>query len=73
MKKFIFAAIAAAALMGCESVEEKRANDGEEREITFACGGFGATGATRGLEAGGKGMTDLWGIDYHEGELVEPM
>ena len=73
MKKFVFAAIAAAALMGCENVEEKRANDGEEREITFACGGFGATGATRALEADGKGMTDLWVMDYHDGALVQQM
>ena len=49
MKKLIFAAIAAAALMGCESVDEQRASDGQEREITFACGGFGATGVTRAL------------------------
>ena len=73
MRKFIFAAIAAAALMGCESVDEQRANDDEECEITFACGGFGATGATRALEADGKGMTDLWVMDYTQGELVQQM
>lgn len=73
MKKLIFAAIAAAALMGCESVDEQRESDGEEREITFACGGFGATGATRALEADGKGMTDLWVMDYTQGELVQQM
>ena len=71
MKKLIFAAIAAAALMGCESVDEQRDGDGQEREITFACGGFGVTGTTRGLEADGRGMTDLWVMDYHEGELVQ--
>lgn len=59
--------------MGCESVDEQRANDDEECEITFACGGFGATGATRALEADGKGMTDLWVMDYTQGELVQQM
>lgn len=73
MKKFVFAAIAAAALMGCESVDELHAIDDDECEITFACGGFGATGATRGLEADGKGMTDLWVMDYTQGELVQQM
>lgn len=57
--------------MGCESVEEQRDGDGQEREITFACGGFATTGATRGLEADGKGMTDLWVMDYTQGELVQ--
>lgn len=71
MKKLIFAAIAAAALMGCESVDEQRDGDGHVREITFACGGFGVTGTTRGLEADGKGMTDLWVMDYTQGELVQ--
>jgi hypothetical protein len=73
MKKFIFAAIAAAALMGCESVDEQRDGDGQEREITFACGGFGVSSATRALEADGKGMTDLWVMDYMQGELVQQM
>ena len=71
MKRFVFAAIAAAALMGCENVEEQRADDGQVREITFACGGFGVSGATRALEADGKGMTDLWVMDYHDGALVQ--
>jgi hypothetical protein len=73
MKKFIFAAIAAAALMGCESVDEQRDGDGQEREITFACGGFGVSSATRALEADGKGMTDLWVMDYTQGALVQQM
>ena len=71
MKKFIFAAIAAAALMSCESVDEQCASDGEEREITFTCGGFGVANATRALEADGKGMTDLWVMDYTQGALVQ--
>ena len=71
MKKFIFAAIAAAALMSCESVDEQCASDGEEREITFACGGFDVASATRALEADGKGMTDLWVMDYTQGALVQ--
>ena len=71
MKRFVFAAIAAAAMMGCENVEEQRADDGQVREITFACGGFGVSGATRALEADGKGMTDLWVLDYHDGALVQ--
>ena len=71
MKKLIFAAIAAAALMGCESVEQQRDGDGQVREITFACGGFATTGTTRGLEAAGKGMTDLWVMDYTQGALVQ--
>lgn len=71
MKKFIFAAIAAAALMGCENVEEQRADDSQVREITFTCGGFSVSGATRALEADGKGMTDLWVMDYTQGALVQ--
>ena len=71
MKKFIFAAIAAAALMSCESVDEQCASDGEEREITFTCGGFGVANATRALEADGKAMTDLWVMDYTQGALVQ--
>ncbi len=73
MRKLIFAAIAAAALMGCESVEEQRDGDGQVREITFACGGFGVSGTTRALEADGKGMTDLWVMDYTQGALVQQM
>lgn len=73
MKRFIFAAIAAAALMSCENVDEQRDGDGQEREITFACGGFDVANATRALEADGKGMTDLWVMDYHDGALVQQM
>lgn len=71
MRKLIFAAIAAAALMSCENVDEQCASDGEECEITFACGGFDVSSATRALEADGKGMTDLWVMDYTQGELVQ--
>ena len=71
MKKLIFAAIAAAALMGCENVDEQRDDEGQVREITFACGGFGVANATRALEADGKGMTDLWVMDYTQGALVQ--
>lgn len=71
MKKIIFAAIAAAAMMGCENVEEQRADDSQVREITFTCGGFGVSGATRALEADGKSMTALWVMDYQDGALVQ--
>lgn len=60
-------------MMSCESVDEQSASDGDEREITFACGGFDVASTTRALEADGKGMTDLWVMDYHEGELVQQM
>lgn len=59
--------------MSCESVDEQRESDGQEREITFACGGFDVASATRALEADGKGMTDLWVMDYTQGELVQQM
>ena len=79
MKKNVFLLIGVmAALSACEKnfveVDDSAMyEDDEHRVMTFSVeGDFGSAGFTRGaLSADGKAMTDLWVLDYVDGQLVQ--
>lgn len=69
MKKILLMAMAAALMCGCDEGDMNVSGDGVKC-VTFSVGGSGWGAVTRGLEADGTGMTDLWLFDYVDDELV---
>ena len=77
MKKNVFLLMGIAVMLAaCENdMSDELAVSNDKKAITFTCqGDFTMTteSMTRGaMEADGKAMTDLWVLDYVDGQLVQ--
>lgn len=73
MKKTIFL-LASLLLLACSSHDDEIADVDVSKTVTFALRGdfsFDITPFTRSLEADGYAMTDVWVLDYVDGELKQ--
>lgn len=71
MKKTIFL-LASLLLLACSSHDDEIADVKESKDVAFILRGdfsFDVTPFTRSLEADGYAMTDVWVLDYVDGEL----
>jgi len=66
--------LASLMLLACSSHDDEFVNENESKDVAFILRGdfsFDITPFTRSLEADGYAMTDVWVLDYVDGELKQ--